>query len=101
MLHPFERVGDHQNPLAHTPAFPSCQAPQLGRPRVAAKKVYRHCPIPQTWYPRLNTLPHLGITGSRYYILFRRGSVFTVSHPWTILFLVSGSEAISGRERTS
>src|SRR5256885_6737776 len=25
MLHPFEHVGDHQNPLAHTPAFPSCQ----------------------------------------------------------------------------
>src|SRR2546421_1885522 len=66
VVHPLEHVGDHQNPLAHTPAFPSCQAPQLRRPRVAAKKVYRHCSIPQTWYARLNTLPHLGITGSRY-----------------------------------
>src|SRR5438477_5102886 len=73
VLHPLEHVRDHQNPLAHTPAFPSCQAPQLRRPRVAAKKVYRHCPIAQTWYARLNTLPHLGITGSRYYMPSNHG----------------------------
>ena len=29
MLHPLEHVGDHQNPLAHTPALTACQAPQL------------------------------------------------------------------------
>jgi hypothetical protein len=38
MLHPLEYVCDHQNPLADTPALASCQAPQLGRPRPAAKK---------------------------------------------------------------
>src|ERR1700738_339689 len=38
MLHPLEHVRDHQNPLADTPALASCQAPQLGRPRFAAKK---------------------------------------------------------------
>src|SRR4051794_18480733 len=82
VLHPLEHVRDHQNPLAHTPAFPSCQAPQLRRPRVAAKKVYRHCPIPQTWYARLNTLPHLEITGSRYYMdtsMVRRAGVRPLS----------------------
>src|SRR5690349_6898559 len=42
VLHPLEHVGDHQNPLPHTPAFPSCQAPQLRRPRFAAKKISRH-----------------------------------------------------------
>src|SRR3954454_2327485 len=42
MLHPLEHVGDHQNPLAHTPVLTSCQAPQLRRPRFAAKKVSRH-----------------------------------------------------------
>src|SRR5271163_1845953 len=66
MLHPLEHVGDHQNPLAHTPALASCQAPQLRRPRFAAKEVCRHRLSPQTWYTCLITLPHLGITGSRY-----------------------------------
>src|SRR6266481_2350218 len=47
MLHPLEHVGDHQNPLADTPALASCQAPQLGRPRFAAKKVCRHTPSPK------------------------------------------------------
>src|SRR5690242_11238434 len=69
MLQPLEQVRDHQNPLAHTPALASCQAPQLRRPRFAAKEVYRHCPSPKTWYTRLITLPHLGITGNRYYSL--------------------------------
>src|SRR5467141_2452261 len=46
MLHPLEHVCDHQNPLADTPALASCQAPQLGRPRFAAKKVCRHTPSP-------------------------------------------------------
>src|SRR3954453_12069964 len=36
--------------------------------------------------PPMNTFPQK--TGLDY-ILFRRGGVFTVSHPWTILFLVS------------
>src|SRR3984893_13146173 len=54
VLHPLEQVRDHQNPLADTPALASCQTPQLGRP------------IPQTWCACLRTLPHLGITGSRY-----------------------------------
>src|SRR4249920_2868461 len=47
MLHPLEHVRDHQNPLADTPALASCQAPQLGRPRFAAKKVCRHTPSPK------------------------------------------------------
>src|SRR4051794_19871286 len=81
VLHPLEHVRDHQNPLAHTPAFPSCQAPQLRRPRVAAKKGYRHCPIPQTWYARLNTLPHLGITGSRYYTTAKAKNGTSVNSP--------------------
>src|SRR5271163_4505269 len=42
MLHPLEHVGDHQNPLAHTPALAPCQAPQLRRPRFAAKELCRH-----------------------------------------------------------
>src|SRR3984893_7016817 len=42
MLHPLEQVRDHQNPLADTPALVPCQAPQLGRPRFAAKKVCWH-----------------------------------------------------------
>src|SRR5258708_16314394 len=42
MLHPLQHVGDHQNPLADTPALVSCQAPQLRRPRLRAKKVNRH-----------------------------------------------------------
>src|SRR6516164_2598818 len=66
MLHSLEHVGDHQNPLADTPTLVSCQAPQLGRPRFAAKKVYRHPPSPKTWYPSQLTLPHLEITGSWY-----------------------------------
>src|SRR5258706_14470119 len=66
MLQPLEQVRDHQNPLAHTPALASCQAPQLRRPRFAAKEVYRHCPSPKTWYTRLTALPYLGITGNRY-----------------------------------
>src|SRR6266404_7213361 len=68
MLDPLEHVCDHQNPLADTPALVSCQAPQLRRPRFAAKKVCRHTPSPQTWYVCSSTLPHLGITGSRYEI---------------------------------
>src|ERR1700730_17043715 len=47
MLHPLAHVRDHQNPLADTPALASCQAPQLGRPRFAAKKVCRHTPSPK------------------------------------------------------
>src|SRR6516225_10751914 len=65
MLHPLEHVRDHQNPLTDAPALASRQAPQLGRPRFAAKEVCRHRP-PQTWYAALLTLPHLEITGSRY-----------------------------------
>src|ERR1700740_802432 len=53
MLHPLEHVGDHQNPLADPPALASCQAPQLGRPRFAAKKVCRH-----TSSPKHGTLAH-------------------------------------------
>jgi hypothetical protein len=53
MLHPLEQVRDHQNPLADTPALASCQAPQLGRPRFAAKKVCRHRPS-----PKHGTLPY-------------------------------------------
>src|SRR5712691_9001801 len=66
MLHPLEHVRDHQNPLADTTALASCQTPQLGRPRFAAKEVCRHRPSPKTWYACLITLPYLGITGSRY-----------------------------------
>src|SRR5205807_10191414 len=69
MLHPLEEVRDHQNPLAHPPALASRQAPQLCRPQFAAKEVCRHRPPPQTWYAYLITLPHLGITGSRYYVV--------------------------------
>src|ERR1700730_16662988 len=47
MLHPLEHVRDHQTPLADTPALAPCQAPQLGRPRFAAKEVCRHPPSPQ------------------------------------------------------
>jgi len=39
MLHPLQHVRDHHNPLADTPALASCQAPQLSRPRFAAKEV--------------------------------------------------------------
>src|SRR5690348_9968800 len=53
MLHPLEHVRDHQNPLADPPALASCQAPQLGRPRFAAKKVCRH-----TSSPKHGTLAH-------------------------------------------
>jgi hypothetical protein len=42
MLHPLEQVRDHQNPLAHPPALASRQAPQLRRPRFAAKKYAGH-----------------------------------------------------------
>src|SRR5271155_2959756 len=47
VLHPLEHVRDQQNPLAHTPALPSRQAPQLRRPRFAAKEIYRHRPSPR------------------------------------------------------
>src|SRR5262245_9134911 len=47
MLHPLEHVCDHQNPLADTPTLASRQAPQLSRPRFAAKKVCRHTPSPK------------------------------------------------------
>src|SRR5205807_9939108 len=80
MLHPLEQVRDHQNPLAHPPALASRQAPQLCRPQFAAKEVCRHRPSPQTWYAYLITLPHLGITGSRYKIA---GS--TVTYPVAVL----------------
>src|SRR6516165_5176922 len=73
MLHPLEHVRDHQNPLTDAPALASRQAPQLGRPRFAAKEVCRHRP-PQTWYAALLTLPHLEITGSRYKT--RRGGLW-------------------------
>src|ERR1700751_4427893 len=53
MLHPLEHVRDHQNPLADPPALASCQAPQLGRRRFAAKKVCRH-----TSSPKHGTLAH-------------------------------------------
>src|SRR6516165_542597 len=42
MLHTLKHVRDHQNPLTDTTALLSCQAPQLGRPRFAAKEVCRH-----------------------------------------------------------
>src|ERR1700757_1638288 len=58
MLHPLEHVGDHQNPLAHTPALTSCQAPQLGRPRFTAKKVSRH-PHPPTMVRSPRSLYHI------------------------------------------
>src|SRR6516165_1593165 len=76
MLHPLEHVRDHQNPLTDAPALASRQAPQLGRPRFAAKEVCRHRP-PQTWYAALLTLPHLEITGSRYYV---SSGVFVTLH---------------------
>jgi hypothetical protein len=47
VLKPLEHVRDHQNPLADSPALASRQAPQLGRPRFAAKKVCRHRPSPK------------------------------------------------------
>src|SRR5580704_7824594 len=47
VLHPLEQVRDHQNPLADTPALASCQTPQLGRPRFAAKEICRHRPSPK------------------------------------------------------
>src|ERR1700682_6060527 len=47
MLYPLGHVRHHQNPLADTPALASCQAPQLGRPRFAAKKVCWHTPSPK------------------------------------------------------
>jgi hypothetical protein len=47
MLHPLEHVRDHQNPLADPPALASRQAPQLCRPRFAAKEVCRHRPSPK------------------------------------------------------
>ncbi len=61
-------------PLADTPALTSCQAPQLGRPRFAAKEICRHRPFPKTWHACLPTLPYLGITGSRYYLYAFAGS---------------------------
>src|SRR5438270_13553836 len=67
MLHPLEHVGDHQNPLAHTPALTSCQAPQLCCPRFTAKKVSRHPQSPNDGVLPSITLPYLEITGSRYY----------------------------------
>src|SRR3989442_11129314 len=66
MLHPLEHVCDQQNPLADTPTLASCHAPQLRRPRLAAKEIYWHRPSPKTWYACLITLPYLEITGSRY-----------------------------------
>src|SRR5271169_2986038 len=78
MLHPLEHVSDHHNPLADTTALASCQAPQLCRPRFAAKEVCRHRLSSQTWYACLITLPHLGITGSRYYQTSRGGSCMPV-----------------------
>src|SRR5947208_2641733 len=47
MLHPLEQVRDHQNPLADPPALASRHAPQLCRPRFAAKEVCRHRPSPK------------------------------------------------------
>src|SRR5580704_1101764 len=75
MLHPLEQVGDQQNPLADPPALAARQAPQLCRPRFAAKEICRHRPSPKTWYVRLITLPHLGITGSRYYYSLNRNTL--------------------------
>src|ERR1700719_4835144 len=72
MLHPLEQVRDHQNPLEDTPALVPCQAPQLRRPRLAAKKVCWHRLSPKTWYAYLITLPHLGIPGSPYQKVFAR-----------------------------
>src|SRR5258705_11539090 len=70
MLHPLKHVRDHQNPLADTPALASCQAPQLGRPRFAAKKVCRHTPSPKhgTFAHQLYHIwesPEAGITRHR------------------------------------
>src|SRR6202023_2343347 len=47
MLHPLKHVRDHQNPLADTTAFASCQAAQRSRSRFAAKEIGRHRPSPK------------------------------------------------------
>src|SRR6266567_9252928 len=70
-------------PLPHAPAPRACSrsSEPAGRParsRVVPSAAARPPPvrcernmpassIPQTWYACLSTLPHLGITGSRYY----------------------------------
>src|SRR4030081_3016125 len=92
MLHPLEQVRDHQNPLADPPppagAASSCSIPssrfaiirtrwqtrplsRRAKRRSSAapnslRKKYAGIVHPQTWYAYLITLPHLGITGSRY-----------------------------------
>src|SRR5207253_8891296 len=43
MLHPLEHVGDQQNPLADPATLATRQAPQLGRPRLVAKKRILTC----------------------------------------------------------
>jgi hypothetical protein len=40
VFHPFEHVRDHQNPLAHTPALPSCQAPHSSAAPGSLRKKY-------------------------------------------------------------
>jgi hypothetical protein len=75
MLHPLEQVRDHQNPLADTPALVPCQAPQLRRPRFAAKK-YAGIAYP----PNMVRLPNHSTTSGN-----PRKPVLVVS--WLIRFL--------------
>src|SRR5712672_256576 len=67
MLHPFEACSLSSEP-AGTPArsrvVPSAAAPP---PQVRCERSRLASSIPQTWYPRLITLPYLGIAGSPYY----------------------------------
>src|SRR5277367_3326812 len=55
-----EPAGTH----ARSPVAPSAAAPP---PPVRCERNIPASSIPQTWYAPLTTLPHLGITGSRYY----------------------------------
>jgi hypothetical protein len=62
---PLEHVRDHESPLAHTPALPSCQA-ATPPPPVRCERSMPASSIPQTWYACVITLPHLGIIESQY-----------------------------------
>ena len=47
-------------------AFAVLTAERVEAAPASLRKKYAGIPIPQTWYAYLLTLPHLGITGSRY-----------------------------------
>jgi hypothetical protein len=51
---------------------PSAAAPP---PQVRCERSRLASSIPQTWYPRLITLPHLGIAGSPYQLFKWRGEI--------------------------